>query len=227
MTYEPSVSCIIPVYNGEDFIAEAMESALNQSHPLLEVIVVDDGSTDGTPSRVSSFQDTRIVYVAQPNAGCTAARNHGLRLANGDFISMLDADDIWTVEKTARQLEIFSARPELEACTTLMQNFWAAEFQEEARSNPLLAVPQPGVASTFMCRKTAFDRIGEFDLRYPDRDLQEWLIRLRELGGQYTVLEDVLVRRRLHSNNMSRTRVPGESQLLDLAARLLERRRSK
>ncbi len=227
MVHGPSVSCIIPVYNGESFIAEAMESALNQSHELLEVIVIDDGSTDGTAGLVGTFRDTRVRYVAQANAGCTTARNHGFRLAKGDFISMLDADDIWEFDKTARQLAVFSSRPELDACTTLIQNFWAADLQEEARTNPLLAVPQPGVSSTFMCRNTAAARIGNLDPRYPDRDLQEWLIRLKESGGEYTVLDEVLVRRRLHANNMSRTRVPGETQLLDLAARLLERRRQK
>jgi len=225
--YKPDVSCIIPVYNGEEFISEAIKSALHQSHPLLEIIVVDDGSTDATSRLVEAFKEARIRYVVQSNAGCTDARNHGLRLAKGEFVSMLDADDIWEFEKTARQLERFSERPEVEACTTLMQNFWAAELQEEARSNPHLAVPQPGVASTFMCRKEVVDRVGYLDPRYPDRDLQEWLLRLRESGGQYAVLEQVLVRRRVHANNMSRGRAPGESQLLDLASRLLERKRSK
>lgn len=87
------VSVIMPAYNGEPFITKAIESVLAQTYPNWELIVVDDGSTDNTAKIVSSFQDSRMVYVFQENCGQAAALNHGLELARGKYITTLDVDD--------------------------------------------------------------------------------------------------------------------------------------
>src|SRR5688500_9490309 len=95
---KPTVSCIIPVYNGERFLGEALESVLAQSHPIHEVIVVDDGSTDGTRAVVEEQivkSANRVRYLHQERFGPAAARNAGLQIAVGDFVAMNDADDLW------------------------------------------------------------------------------------------------------------------------------------
>lgn len=106
----PLVSVIIPAYNAERFIDEALERVFKQTHDHLELILVDDGSTDGTGARVRAYGD-RVRYIRQGNAGAGAARNRGLAVATGDYIAFLDADDLWRPEKLEVQLEIAVRHP--------------------------------------------------------------------------------------------------------------------
>ena len=96
------VSTIIPVFNGARYLGEAIESVMVQTHPALDVIVVDDGSTDGSAAVAQSFGD-RVFTVRQQNLGQAAALNAGLALATGEYVAFLDADDLWEPEKAARQ----------------------------------------------------------------------------------------------------------------------------
>lgn len=99
------VSVIIPVYNAEDFISECIQSILNQTYRNIEIIVINDGSTDFTFEIINSFTDPRLILVSQENKGCSAAKNHGLRIAKGDFIQYLDADDYLSLDKIEKQVE--------------------------------------------------------------------------------------------------------------------------
>lgn len=101
------VSVIIPVYNRENVVAAAVNSVLNQTYTDLELIVVDDGSTDNTKDVLSRISDERLRYVYQDNAGACAARNHGIELAKGEYIAFHDSDDIWLEDKLAKQMRIF------------------------------------------------------------------------------------------------------------------------
>ena len=107
------VSVIIPVYNGELYLDEAIESALGQPYRPIEVIVVDDGSTDGSAEVAKQF-DSPMRYCFQPNAGLGAARNKGISLAQGSFFAFLDADDLWLENKLTRQMALFDKNPELD-----------------------------------------------------------------------------------------------------------------
>lgn len=108
-----SVAAIIPVYNGERFIEEAVQSALAQRLPPVRVVVVDDGSSDGTRDALVRFGD-RIEVIRQRNAGVSSARNAGAKRCEGvDLLAFLDADDLWHPEKLARQVERFEADPDL------------------------------------------------------------------------------------------------------------------
>src|SRR5512134_3903793 len=100
----PNLSVIIPAYNAEAFIADTVHSALNQTYRDLEVIVVDDGSKDGTRDRLDAF-GRRVRVHQQANSGVARARNAGVRLATGDWIAFLDADDLWLPHKIERQME--------------------------------------------------------------------------------------------------------------------------
>lgn len=227
MTAAPLVSCVIPVFNGERYIAEAIESVLSQTVPIAEIIVADDGSDDGTVGVVGRFGEN-ITYVHQKNQGAPAARNQGARIASGEFIAFLDADDLWIDDKTERQLAQFRQHPDLGSCATYMQNFWMPEVAEElaGQKRGRLTAPQAGTASTVMVRASTFNQIGPFDTTLRHRDVQDWLIRMRDRGWRMETLPDVLVRRRVHRSNMSRNRSDhGEQELLRLAREALEGRR--
>lgn len=108
------VSVVVPAYNQSNYLREALASALAQTEADLEVIVVDDGSTDDTRAVCASFGDARLRYVHQPNDGTmgTGARNHAMLLAQGEWIALLDQDDRWAPDKLARQLQRAAERPE-------------------------------------------------------------------------------------------------------------------
>ena len=103
----PLVSIIIPCFNGEDYIAEAIQSALNQTHSRIEVIVVDDGSTDNSLAAIDEFHD-RIIIETGPNVGGSAARNRGVEIASGEFVQFLDADDLLSPDKVSQHLYFIS-----------------------------------------------------------------------------------------------------------------------
>jgi glycosyltransferase involved in cell wall biosynthesis len=203
------ISCIVPVFNGERYLAETLESILKQTYGPLEIIVADDGSTDGTPAVVARYRE-RVTYLWQPNAGETAARNLGLCAARGDFVAFLDADDLWHPDKLARQVARFQERPDLDLCFTRFQNFWIPELAEEARHHQARAFSLPSSAysiCTLLARRAAFRRFGRFvdDGRRGPQNLI-WLFHAAEQGARIAMLPDLLMYRRLHRDNLSRKR---------------------
>ena len=222
-----SVSVIIPVYNGARWLAESINSALNQGDLVTDVFVVDDGSTDGSAALAQSHQDDRVRVVSKANGGAASARNVGLELARTPYIAFLDADDLWRPQKLTRQLRLFEQDESLGVVTSLMQNFWIAGLEKEAEINLNLRKPQPGVASTFVARRTIFEQCGQLDVEYRNRDIQEWIVRVKRHGWTHGLVEEVLVDRRIHDANDSRVRDPGEDELLGLASKLLAARRKK
>lgn len=201
----PLISCIVPVYNGERYLREALESIFQQTYRPLEVLVVDDGSTDGTAAVIDSFGD-QVCYRWQVNAGPAAARNLGLSIARGEFVAFLDADDLWHAEKLARQMARFQTRQELDLCVTHVQNFWIAELQEEEARlrDHRLALPLPGyITQTLLARRPLFERIGQFNPALSLGEDTEWFLRAAEHGTDMELLPDVLVYRRLHQTNLS------------------------
>jgi len=127
MPQPPLVSVILPTYNRARFVGEAIESALGQTYPHLEVLCIDDGSKDDTPAIVSGFakRDPRVRSIRQPNGGVSAARNHGLRLAQGEWIAFLDSDDVWQPWKLELQMALLAARPDIGMTWTNMDSMWS------------------------------------------------------------------------------------------------------
>lgn len=108
------ISVIIPTYNRAKTIGKAIDSVLNQTYKDIELIVVDDGSTDNTKEIVQQYEDFRIKYIWQANKGACAARNHGIDVAKGEFIAFQDSDDSWDIRKLEKQLHIFELYPEID-----------------------------------------------------------------------------------------------------------------
>jgi glycosyltransferase involved in cell wall biosynthesis len=229
----PLISCIVPVFNGERYLREALESIFQQTYRPLEVIVVDDGSTDGTVVVAQSYGE-RITYVQQANAGPAAARNLGLSRVRGEFVAFLDADDLWHPEKLDRQMAHLQARPELDLCITHVQNFWARELHEEEGrlQNHRLAQPVPGyVLQTLLARRFIFDRVGQFNPASTRGSDTEWFLRAAEYGTVMELLPDVFVYRRLHQTNLSMEphtwgmTGPSRNALVQIIKASLDRRR--
>jgi glycosyltransferase involved in cell wall biosynthesis len=222
------VSCIVPVHNGARFLREALDSILAQSHPPFEVIVVDDGSSDGTPEIARAYEP-RVRYLRQPQLGPARARNTGLGAAAGDFVAFLDADDTWRREKLARQLERFEARPDLGICVTLAQNYWEPELAAEAArlADHPRAGPVPGYSTvTMLARREVFEAVGPFDAELAHGDAAEFFLRCEEAAVLTELVPEVLVDRRLHRGNRSRERAAASrDQFLTLVKRSLDRRR--
>ena len=196
------------VFNGERYLTETLESILEQSYRPIEVLVVDDGSTDGTAEIIADYGD-RVIGLAQRNAGHAAARNRGLERALGAFIAFLDADDLWHREKIERQMERFRSRPELEYCLSQVQNFWMPEVVQEQdwAQSQRYAQALPGYSTvTLLARRALFERIGTFDPELQHGDDTEWFLRVEDGGAIGEILPEVLVYRRLHEANRSRER---------------------
>ncbi len=117
MTEHPLVSVVIPVFNGTNYLAEAIESVLEQTYPAIEIIVVDDGSTDGTWDLIQSFGD-RVRGIRKPNGGVASAMNRGIREAAGRHIAWLSHDDLFLPEKLARQVRFLQESDGFAACYT-------------------------------------------------------------------------------------------------------------
>lgn len=220
----------MPVFNGERYLREALDSVLRQTYRRLELIVVDDGSTDGSPAIVASYGD-RLRALQQANAGPAAARNRGLRAMRGDFAAFLDADDLWHPEKLARQMARFAESPVLDACVTHLRNFWIPELADEAARfrDHRIARPVPAyLPSTMVARRRAFDLVGTFDASLRFGHSTEWFLRAAARGAVVEALPEVLYSRRIHHANRSRKmHAESREEYLRLVKAHLDRRRSR
>lgn len=199
------VSCVVPVFNGERYIEEAIDSILAQTYRPLQIVVVDDGSQDGTRAVLRGYRE-QITYVWQPRAGPSAARNRGLSTAAGEYLAFLDADDVWHPEKLARQMARFQARPELDLCLTQVRNFWTpdlAEVEQRVRDQNLAVVITAWMLSSALARRTLLQAVGQFDPQLFLGEDTDWFTRVAQHGAQIEVLPDFLVSRRLHPNGVS------------------------
>jgi glycosyltransferase involved in cell wall biosynthesis len=127
---QPKISVVIPAYNAERYLREALESVLAQHYPALDILVIDDGSADGTAGVAQSVAGVR--YVPQKNAGAAAARNHGVRLAEGEWIAFLDADYLRTEEKLSRQSQVLREKPGIDIVLGQAEQFISPEPDAEA-----------------------------------------------------------------------------------------------
>jgi len=219
------ISVIVPVRDGEQYLAEALESILRQSAQPFEVIVVDDGSTDATPS-VAAQYGPAVRYARQPHAGVSAAVNLGVELARGDYLAFLDADDVWVADKLDLQLQALGQRVGIDLVFGHVAEFWSPELAEPAR----VALREPTAELPGYCRGTmlasrsAVGRVGPFDTRWTVGEFVDWYARAVELGLRSHMLPDVLLRRRLHVTNSSRRAQKARVDYVRIARAALERR---
>ena len=223
----PRVSSIIPVYNGARYLREAVDSVLAQDYRDMEVLIVDDGSTDPTADIARSF-GSQIRYCFQPNAGLSAARNAGIRETTGDLVAFLDADDVWSKHKIGEQVRYLEAHPRVDAVFAHMESFISDDLTPEERGR--LAAPPPPQpawsAGTMLARRGSLAEVGTFSSDVRVGEFMEWLLRARQSGLEMVMLPTVVMRRRLHSANMGLDDPAGRREYARILKAALDRRRA-
>jgi len=220
------VSVIIPVYNGERHIAETVASVWAQSYRPIEVIVVDDGSTDGTADVVRSL-DPPCEYVHQKNQGPPVARNTGLRRSTGDIIALLDSDDLWPANKLGLQLPFLARESNIDMVLGYTQHFRIHEATEGSPARTEYAPPffiiQIGCA---LFRREVFDTVGGFAPELTYSDDHDFLLRTREHSIPTKMIHETTILYRRHPGNMTQIEGHYSPSFLALIKRSLDRRRA-
>jgi glycosyltransferase involved in cell wall biosynthesis len=235
---EPLVTTVIPAFNDENFVAEAIEGALSQTYPRFETIVVDDGSTDSTAEIAARYPEVKLI--SQENRGVSEARNAGVAAGTGELLAFNDADDVMLPHRLEVQVEGLLSDPRA-GCVLGSQElmiedesglpFWArgtaeplfAQLGEIARSE----TPDIYTVTALMSRQT-FDRVGGFDPRFrhggEDADI---LLRLIEEGVEIVRMPEVVVRRRVHGENMTHDQLHARTAVFEVFKRRIERHRER
>jgi glycosyltransferase involved in cell wall biosynthesis len=220
---EPIVSVIVPAYQAEVFLDEALESALGQDLGRVELIVVDDGSTDRT-AEIAASHGARVLR--RGHGGPAAARNAGLAVARGEFVTILDADDVWPVDRLSRQVEHLREHPELGIVLGLTEIFLTPCEPRPAHWPVAHAGrPIPAVAGSMLARAEVFEIVGLFDETLRRCEDIDWLARVKDAGIRAGAIEHVVLRYRIHAANTSRETTAIESTLLRVLRDSVRRQR--
>ncbi|HOM16915.1 MAG TPA: glycosyltransferase [Thermoguttaceae bacterium] len=228
----PLISVVIPVYNGQSFVAQAIESVLAQTWPRVELIVVNDGSTDRSAEVIARYAD-RLVLVEQPNRGVAAARNAGMERAQGEFVALLDQDDWWRPEKLARQAKLLLADPRIGLVHTAVEHYdqarqeWVGPLNPQARPELLvgqcfrrLLLDNQIYNSTVLLRAEALRQVGLCDLSIRGNTVQDYDLWLRiAKHWELAYVPEPMVIFRIHGHQGTWDR----RLMLSEEARLLER----
>jgi glycosyltransferase involved in cell wall biosynthesis len=244
-----TVSVVIPTHDRGRVVVEAIESALAQTYRHLEVIVVDDGSTDDTAERIGRVRDARVIYLRRPHAGVSAARNTGIAAATGDLIAFLDSDDLWKPDKVEVEIATLARYPsaggvfsdlEKRDSATFVPSFmrrtrvFSRVLAERAYPDGLLLCPRalylcllqevPIKTPALTMRRSALERVGGFNESWTSSEDWEFLLRLARRESLLYVDRPLAVIRILPDSLHRRDQERGELTMLRLLAS--ERRRA-
>lgn len=222
MTKPKLISVIVPAYNNEAFITEALESILAQRYEPLEVIVIDDGSIDNTAIAIQKFGPP-VQYHYQANSGTSVARNRGIALAKGEWLAFLDADDVWTANKLQQQSVVLRDDPIVDLVLGRVQ-----EFSDAIPKVPDLKASVPGHhPGAMLIRRAVFDKVGLFSTQFQGSEVVEWITRVTHAQLRQVMLAEVFMYRRLHADNKGRSGRYSRHEYLHVLKRHLDRQRSK
>lgn len=221
------VSVIVPVYNGERFLRESIESILNQQYKEIEIIIIDDGSTDRSAEIAKSYEN--VHYINQSNQGPSVARNMGIQTSKGNFISFLDCDDVWYSEKLKVQMKYLIDHPDIgfvfahrkmivEKCITKPP--WYKEHLFD-NASPVLC------ASALLARKNVFIKVGGYNPDYRFGENAEWLTRTKDFGIKMAILPETLLEQRLHDKNQTYHLNEMRSNILKALKESIDRQRER
>ena len=218
------VSVVIPTYNRAAFLVEAIDSVLAQTWKPMEIIVVDDGSTDGTREALGRYGD-RVRYFYKENGGPSSARNLGIKKARGTYVAFLDSDDVWEPEKLRIQMDFMREHPEIKFVCTDSSLIGSRKSRERKLRKdsmghlfPILYSNSFIRTSTALMAKDCFGEIGYFNGEFePAEDYDLWFRGAKRYAIAY--LSQTLVRYRKHGENISRDKVT----LRENAFKVLER----
>lgn len=219
----PKITVLMPVYNCELYVREAIESILNQTFTDFELLIIDDASTDATASIVKSYTDSRIQLIQKPvNTGYTNSLNQGLKIAKGEYIARMDGDDSCMPERFSKQVNYLDAHPETVLCATAFKVIGREIYFESPENHDAIKLAflngNPICHSSVMMRKETLDNhsIIYDKTKEPAEDYAMW-IQLLFLGKLY-ILPEILVEYRVYANQVSAKRAE-EQMKIDIAMR--------
>lgn len=218
------ISVVIPVFNTEAFLGEAIESVLAQAEQPLEIIVVDDGSTDSSAEIAESFGHP-VRVIRQTNAGHVAARNRGLETARGQYVVSLDADDLFSPDKFALQTARLDRHPDIDLVIGQIRHMRTRDSDEVQDIDEQFADHISLQFGAFMIRRELFERVGFPDETMRFGDDWDWLTRVRELSVPILLHRHVVLHYRLHEANMTRDQGAVTRSVFEAMRRSLARRR--
>jgi len=223
------VSIVLPVRNGERFIAKAVESVLSQSWRPLELIVVDGNSKDRTRAILASLADPMLRVLDQVGLGIPGAWNQGIRAAAGEFIAFISADDQWLPDKIHRQVTLMCLRQELLYSITKFRYLVEPDIEIPSSFNrELLGRDLVGrIMETLVVRRRVFDMVGLLDEEYATAEDVDWYARANSLAVSHEVLDDVLLLKRIHDANASTDPASNTPRLFRALRASLARRRAQ
>jgi glycosyltransferase involved in cell wall biosynthesis len=219
------ISVIIPVYNGERYIAEAIESVLAQGYEHIEIIVVNDGSTDRTEGVLRSYANVHYLY--QPRQGASSARNNGIKCSSGEFLAFLDADDFWIKDKLKMQISLFNDKPDLDMVFGHVEQFFSPELAKSLQESlHLPAGCMPGYApGAMLVKRSAFLKVGFFDDEFRIGEFIDWYMRAVDYGLKSCLVPEVVLKRRIHDANTGIKERDSRKDYLRVLKASLDRRR--
>jgi glycosyltransferase involved in cell wall biosynthesis len=223
-----AISVVIPAFNAERYLAAAIDSVLAQTLQPAEIIVVNDGSTDRTAAVLAAYGD-RVTVISQANCGISVANNRGVASASGLYLGFLDADDLWKANKLETQMDWIKAHPETEAVFGHVRQFISEDLEDRDRARLRCPPdPQAGIMKIAMLiRRTAFDRVGNFDETLRNADFVDWYGRALDRGLRTHMLPDVVALRRQHNANLGVVaRMEQRRDNVTVLKRALDRRRA-
>jgi glycosyltransferase involved in cell wall biosynthesis len=219
------VSVVMPVFNGARYLADAIASIRRQRHAPLEIIVVDDGSTDDSAA-VAASQGPDVRVVSQANQGPGPARNRALGLARGEVVAFLDADDLWSDDKLGVQWPLLAAHPAIEVVLGPLRRTWTVPGPDGSPGAARFTEPEPALhLGCALIRRSVFDRIGLFDPAFTPTEDWDWFMRAREAGIALVAHDEVVYLYRRHGANVTNDTRHTGSMFARLLRQSLERRR--
>lgn len=199
--HEPLISVVVPVRNGERFYASAMDSIAAQEYPNLEVLLVDDGSTDGLKGHIKRLA-AFVTYIRTEQQGQAAARNRGVQEANGQLIAFLDIDDLWTCGHLTRLVRCLEDHPEAGIAQGFMRQFWKGSNG----AHHFTAIYRMPYLGSCLFRRTVFHQCGMFDEQMQYGEDYDFMFRCWEHDIVKVVVPEVSLLYRRHAQNMTRGR---------------------
>jgi glycosyltransferase involved in cell wall biosynthesis len=225
---EARVSVVIPARNAERYLGAALRSVLAQTAGRMEIVVVDDASTDGTAAAAAAFAGDRARCIVLPERrGVAGARNAGVEIATGDYLAFLDADDLWLPERTAVLLGALASQERRAIALGHVEQFISPELAPELRGT-LAAPPPPGpayLAGGILLRRADFLAVGAFDETLTLGEFIDWFSRARRAGLAEIVVPDIVLRRRIHGANTTLRERAAAGDYLQVVRRELARKR--
>lgn len=221
------ISTIIPVYNGETYLRDAVESVVSQDYGHQEVIIVDDGSQDASKDIAASFSEVKVI--SRSHEGVASARNAGIQASSGELLAFLDADDLWEAGKLTKQVDYLSAHPDVEGVFGLMRNFvqdgierpgWLPDHQVDRD------VPGHSLC-TLLVKRSVFDQVGSFDPSIESGEDGDWFFRAKDLGVSFAMMPERLLLRRIHSRNLTHDAKAVRAGILRVVRDSVKRRQSE